>query len=166
MHLKLWLLLVFLLSYSSLASEMATRKSPHRAPIWNCQIFAEITGDGSYYMIHGHDSWKGQGSFYCESQAGTYFKPVSLKFNSSIDGFGADTNSKVQLMIALRTMVAPQEFQLRALVNDVDTEKSVGWQFVSEMSHARIFVVNSPSSLALRSLQLGMLYIWLSESSE
>jgi len=127
--------------------------------VWDCQITADLKGEGRHFLIYGRDSWNGEGSLYCESGAQNTYRPIVVSFNSMYDGFGADQYSHLQLLIDLTTKMHPAELQIRTLVRDRDESIRVKWQFSSQLIEGRVFVTNSTPAAATRSLQRGTLFI-------
>ncbi len=146
------LLPVFLLMFS--LSAFATPK-----PSWKCQISATLLGNGQHFLYYGRDAWNGDGSLYCVAGSKDVFRNVAVSFNSLFDGFGADRNSNLQLVIDMVTEVDPAELQIRALVTDRNSGPKVQWRYSSELNSADIFVTVATPSPALRSLQRGTLFI-------
>jgi hypothetical protein len=145
-------LLAFLLIFT-----FQVQAAPKR--VWACQISAKLHGSGQHFLYYGRDAWNGDGSLYCESGAQDIYRKVAVSFNSMFDGFGADRNSVVQLIINMDTEMNPNELQIRALVADRNAGQKVQWNIESELNHAEIFVTYATPSTAGRSLQRGTLFI-------
>ena len=128
-------------------------------PKWECQISATLLGNGQHFLYYGRDAWNGNGSLYCVSGGKDIFRNVVVSFNSLYDGFGADRNSNLQLVINLMTEVDPVELQIRALVTDRNAGPKVQWRYSSDLNNADVFVTATTPNAALRSLQRGTLFI-------
>ena len=127
--------------------------------VWECQISATLLGNGQHFLYYGRDAWNGNGSLYCVSGDRDVFRNVAVSFNSLFDGFGADRNSNLQLVINMLSEVDPNELQIRALVTDRNPGPRVQWRYSSELKSADVFVTSTTPNAALRSLQRGTLFI-------
>lgn len=127
--------------------------------VWDCQISAKLTGSGQHFMYYGRDAWNGEGSLYCESGPNDIYRKVAVSFNSMFDGFGADRNSNIHMMIDMTTVADPNEMQIRAVVADRNSGNKVQWRFSSELSEAEVYVTGLSPAPAVRSLQRGTIFI-------
>lgn len=127
--------------------------------VWGCQISARLVGSGQHFLYYGRDAWNGDGLLQCESGGLNVQRTVAVSFNSMLDGFGADRNSAVQLVLDLNTRMNPNELQIRALVSDLVSGEKVQWAFASGLSDAEVFVTHATPAQATRSLQRGTIFI-------
>lgn len=126
---------------------------------WDCQISAHLTGSGQHYLYYGRDAWNGDGTLNCASGAMNVSRKVAVSFNSMLDGFGADRNSSVQMLLDLNTRMNPNELQIRAMVNDLVSGEKVQWAFASGLNEADVYITHATPSQAMRSLQRGTIFI-------
>jgi hypothetical protein len=150
------LLVLLLLAFSPIFSLSA---SVTQKDVWNCQISATLLGNAQHFLYYGRDAWNGDGSVYCVAGAKDVFRTVAVSFNSLFDGFGADRNSNLHLLINMVTEGDPNELQVRALVTDRMAGPKVQWRFLSGLNSADVFVTLATPSPAVRSLQRGTLFI-------
>lgn len=127
--------------------------------VWECQLFAEIVGNGNYYAVYGRDSWKGEGFISCESKKQTQKLPVTISFNSLFDGFGADGNSSLLLVASMTTEQDPSRLKLIGTVADNGSDNYVRWSIKTDLNRADFFIFNANIPAVTRSLQFGRLFI-------
>jgi hypothetical protein len=125
---------------------------------WECRARTTLRGDQVHFFTYGRDAWHGLIHLGCRRSGETIYRTFKLTFNSSVPGFGADTNSLAEIFLRLATDTHPDELQLFALIDTTSQSFDLSWDVTTARTQA-VFTVQIAQSAAKNSLRKGTLFL-------
>ena len=123
-------------------------------------MVADLVGNADFYLLYGRDSWQGKSNLKCESNRGQFTQDMEISFNSLVSGVGVNEDSKIHVVLQMRTTVRPAANQsIYVHVSNSAQGLAVRWHIESELSQIDIDVTGDGKSNIHQSLYQGSLYI-------